>query len=326
MAESLPARVAARAKAQEKAAQLYTYLHPRLRQWRRYWLRDPLLGALNLALHYGCRLLPIDWVSALGARLGALNGRHRFQVSRGRAERGYVRLCGEGTPAADATAAVDRLFAHVGRVMLEFSVLDRLWQGDRIAVEGSEHVLAARAAGRPLLVVGLHLGNWEAIGPTLIGLGLSGFKGFYQPPRSRFEHKIAVAARARYGAIALRPGIAAARTARRLLVEERGILLVYADEERRGHVSAPLFGRAIPPRANILDIVRLAAASGAAVVPAYVARLGAGARFRVTFLPPVELAADAPTIDNVHRLDRVIAPLVLTRLDQWYMLFDYDRE
>lgn len=325
MAKPAPAPLAVRVVLRERAARLYSRLAPRLRQWRRYWLRDPLLGALNLALHYGCRLLPIDWVSAIGARAGTLNGRYRFAAARRRAEAGFVKLCG-GASAADAAAAVDRLFAHVGRVMLEFSVLDRLWQAGRIAAVGTEHVMAARAAGRPLLVMGLHLGNWEAIGPTLIGLGLDGFKGFYQPPRSRFEHKIAVAARARYGAIALRPGIAAARTARRLLVERRGVLLVYADEERRGHVSTPLFGRAIPPRANILDIVRLAAASGAAVVPAYVERLGEGARFRVTFLPPVELAADAPTIANVRRLDEVITPLVLAHLDQWYMLFDYYRE
>jgi lauroyl/myristoyl acyltransferase len=324
MAGSLPLRVGARARAREQAARLYTRLWPRLQHWRRYWVRDLLLGGLNLSLHYGCRLLPIDWVSGLGARLGALNGRWRFQVSRRRAERGYVRLSGGAATPAEAAAAVDRLFAHVGRVMLEFSVLDRLWRAGRIAVVGAEHLLAPRAAGRPLLVMGVHLGNWEVIGPTLIGLGLVGFKGFYQPPRNRFDDRIALAARTRYGAIALRPGVASARLARRLLVEERGVFLAYADEERRGHVSAPLFGRPLPPRANIIDIARLATASGAAVVPAYVERLR-GARFRVTFLPPVALAAGAPPAENVQRLDAVIAPLVRARLDQWYMLFDFDR-
>lgn len=327
MAEPLPAPVAARVTRRERAARLYSQFRPTLRQWRRYWLRDTLLGVLNLMLHYGCRLLPIDWVSAIGARVGSFNGRYRFAAARRRAEAGVVRLSGGAVSTRKAAALVDRLFEHVGRVMLEFSVLDRLWSAGRITVVGGEHPLAARAAGRPLLVMGLHLGNWEAIGPTLIGLGLAGFKGFYQPPRNRFDHRIALAARVRYGAIALRPGIAAARTARRLLVEERGVFLAYADEERQGHVSAPLFGRPIPPRANILDIARLAAASGAAVVPAYVERLD-GARFRVTFLPPVDLAAGRGdmTIENVHRINEVITPLVLARLDQWYMLFDYHRE
>jgi len=77
-------------------------------------------------------------------------------------------------------------------------------------------------------------------------------------------------------------GVAGARTAHRHLVDQRGVLLVYADEERRGHVSAPLFGRPVPRRANVLNIIRLAWASRAVVIPAYAERL-AGARFRVTY-------------------------------------------
>jgi KDO2-lipid IV(A) lauroyltransferase len=304
-------------------------LRPQLRQWRRYWLHDPLLGGLDFAIHHGCRVLPTEWCSALGGLLGRLNGRYRYRTLRERAPLLYRMLAGGGTP-SDAQHAVARLFDNVGRVMLEFSALDRLWAERRLAVAGSEHLLAARAAGRPVIVMGLHLGNWEVIGPTLIGLGLAGFKFIYQPPRSRFEHKIAVAARERYGAIMLRPGVAAARIAHRLLVDERGVLLIYADDERNGRISAPLFGRTIPPRANLLNIIRLAWASGATVIPAYAERL-AGARFRVTCLPPIELAPEgddpgAALIDNVDRLDRIITPLVLAHLDQWYMLLEYRRD
>jgi KDO2-lipid IV(A) lauroyltransferase len=301
-------------------------LRPRLRQWRRYWIRDPLLGGIDLAVHYTGRMLPTEWCSAIGGRLGILNGCYRYAAVRERAQRLYLTLAGEGATPGDAEAAVTRLFDNVGRVMLEFSVLDRLWSERRITVAGSEHLLAARAAGKPVIVMGLHLGNWETIGPTIVGLGWRGFKGFYMPPRSRFDHKIALAARERYGAIALRPGVAAARTARRLLVDERGVLLVYADEERNGRVSAPLFGRPVPARANVLNIIRLAWASGAAVIPAHTKRLG-GARFRVTYLPPVELAPDgadtaAALSENVQRIDRLITPLVLANLEQWYMLLE----
>jgi Kdo2-lipid IVA lauroyltransferase/acyltransferase len=305
-------------------------LWPRLRQWRRYWIRDPLLGGLDFALHQGCRMLPTEWCSAVGGPLGRLNGRYRYHAMRERAQGLYVMLAGGGATSADARTAVMRLFANVGRVMLEFSVLDRLWAEGRITVAGSEHLLAARAAGKPVIVMGLHLGNWEVIGPTLIGLGLRGVKFIYQPPRSRFEHKIAVAARERYGAIMLRPGVAAARTARRLLVDERGVLLIYADEERQGRINAPFFGRSIPPRSNVLNIVRLSWASGAMVIPAYAERVD-GARFRVTYLAPVELAPEggdpgARLIENVHRLNHIVTPLVLARLDQWYMLLEYRRD
>ncbi len=302
-------------------------LRPRLRQWRRYWICDPLLGGLDLALHYTTRMLPTEWCSAIGGRLGILNGRYRYDAVRQRAQRVYLTLAGDGATPRDAERTVMHLFDNVGRVMLEFAVLDRLWEEGRIEVVGRERLLSARAAGKPVIVMGLHLGNWETIGATIVALGCRGAKGFYQPPRSRFEHRIVVAARERYGAIMLPSGVAGARTAHRHLVDQRGVLLVYADEERRGHVSAPLFGRPVPRRANVLNIIRLAWASRAVVIPAYAERL-AGARFRVTYLPPLELAPEAEDTaaalgENVQRIDRLITPLVLARLDQWYMLLEY---
>jgi len=296
------------------------------RRWRRYWLRDPLLALLNVAIHHGGRLLPTECGSGIGALLGRINGRYRFRAPRETAERVYRSLLA-GTTASEAHAAIQRLFANVGSVMVEFSRLDRLWREGRIAVTGSEPLLAVRAAGRPVIVMGLHLNNWEVIGPSLIGLGLGGFKFIYQPPPSRFDHRMAVAARRRYGAIMLRPGVAAARIARRLLVDERGVLLIYADDERRGRIGAPLFGRPIPPRANLSTIVRLAWASGAAVIPAYAERTG-GARFQVNYLPPADLLPaggdpEACLAENIRRLDRLITPIVLAHLDQWYMLLEY---
>ena len=88
--------------------------------------------------------------------------------------------------------------------------------------------------------------------------------------------------------------------------------------------------RCLAARANLRNIVRLAGASGAAIVPAYAERLS-GARFRVAFLPAVDLAPEggdpvAALRENIARLDRVIAPLVLAHLDQWYMLFDFARD
>jgi KDO2-lipid IV(A) lauroyltransferase len=305
-------------------------VRPWLRQWRRYWIRDPALGALNFALFCLCRRLPFDWCSALGGALGALNGRYRFAAQRERALQGYLQLASGNPTPADAERAVRHLFDNTGRTMAEFAILDRLWPAGRIAVVGGEHFVGARAGGCPVLVMALHLGNWEVIAPTMIALlpGVNG-AGFYMPPRNRFEHMMAVAARRHYGGTMFPPGVAGARMAHRLLVEKRGVLLVYADDERKGHVSAPLFGRPMRARANIPTIVRLAWASGAAVVPAFAERL-AGARFRVTYLPAVDLASagdDTPGAlrVNVGRLDRVITPLVRERLDQWYMLFDYYR-
>jgi KDO2-lipid IV(A) lauroyltransferase len=297
---------------------------PRRRAWRRHWLIDPLFGAMDYALHYGMRLGPVALCSAIGGGLGALAGRYRFRAWSRRAADNIARLKPElDAPMRDR--AVARMWAQIGRVMAEFSVLDRLWPQGRVTTAGEAHVTAARAAGRPVLVMGLHLANWEVIAPTLTRL-VDPLYFIYQPPRNRFQHRIAVGVRRRCGAILLPPSLTSTRRAYAGLVEERASLLMFVDELVKGRINAPAFGR--PPRArgNIATVVRLAQASGAVVIPAHVARRGAGARFHVTFEPPVALAPgdDAATLAaNVARLDAIIAPIVLAQLDQWFMLHDF---
>ena len=323
----MPERLTAPLAPPHRPALAWQDYRPRLRRWRRYWLRDPLLAALNYPLHHFFRLLPIDLVSAIGGVAGRLNGRSRYGAVRARACRAYRHLAPD--PFADADRAAARLFDNLGRMVAEYSVIERLWPAGRLAVAGGEHLVRARGDGRPVIVMGVHLANFELIGPTILGL-LPGVNaaGFYQPPPSRFDHRMLVRARARYGGKLYPPGPAGSRMAHRLLVEEKGVLLAYADEERHRHVSAPLFGRPIPPRCNLASIVRYAWTSGAAIVPAYVERLDGGAHFRVTYLPPPDLlpaGADKAVAlsDNIHRLDRIITPLILAHLDQWYMLVEY---
>src|SRR5260221_5367911 len=137
------------------------------RAWRRYWLVDPCFGVMDYALHYGMGCGPIALCSAIGGALGVLAGRYRFRAWSQRARDNIKRLKPEVAAASGRDAAVERMWDQIGRVMAEFSVLNRLWSAGRVTVSGGEHVTAARAAGRPVLVIGLHLANCEGIGPTL---------------------------------------------------------------------------------------------------------------------------------------------------------------
>jgi KDO2-lipid IV(A) lauroyltransferase len=62
------------------------------------------------------------------------------------------------------------------------------------------------------------------------------------------------------------------------------------------------------------------------LIPAYSLRLD-GANFRVTFLPPVELArggeGKSDLLENVARINGVIEPIILAHLEQWLWLFDF---
>jgi lauroyl/myristoyl acyltransferase len=299
------------------------------RAWRRHWLRDPLLGLIDYALHYGLRRGPIALCSAVGCALGVLSATLRYRAWNRRARDNLRRLQPERTTGPQLDASLMRMWGQIGRVMTEFAVLDRLWPADHVTVTGGEHVAAARAAGRPVIVMGLHLANWEVLAPTLTRI-LAPLYFVYQPPRNRFQHRIAVKMRRRCGAILLPPSIANTRRAHRALVDERAALLMFVDELVDGRVNAPAFGRPLRARGNLANVVRLAQASDAVVIPAYVER-HARTRFHVVFEPPVVLPdalaggadAQAALLANVARLDALITPIVLARLDQWFMLHDF---
>jgi KDO2-lipid IV(A) lauroyltransferase len=183
----------------------------------------------------------------------------------------------------------------------------------------------ARAAGRPVLVMGVHLANWEVIAPTLTRLGHPPFF-IYQPPRNRFQHRIAVGVRRRCGATLLKPDRTGSRDAWRALVEKRDLLLMFVDEFVKGRVNAPSFGRPLRLRGNLANVVRLARASDAVVIPAHVERHDR-TRFRVVFAAPAALARTddeaADLMENVRRLDALIGPIVLAHLEDWLMLHDF---
>lgn len=297
-----------------------------------YFISDVFWGLFYRAGHQVLRATSIDACSWIGGAFGHLlrhyvsfrvGDMHRYRKHEAQARAAWTWLR-PGDDQRAIAAAMDRAFKNSGRSYCEFSVLHRLWAAGRIEVQGAEHLAAARADNRPTLVAGLHLGNWETVGPALIGLGY-GTQLIYQVPPNRFDHQIAIKARQRYGCRLVPPGRNGARHAWRALAEARDVLLMYMDEHVNGRVYAPFFGRGVTLDGNLAKAARLAALTQATVIPAYSERLQ-GARFRVNFLPPVALShggdRDADLRANVAALNAVIEPIVHAHLDQWLWLFD----
>jgi lauroyl/myristoyl acyltransferase len=105
-----------------------------------------------------------------------------------------------------------------------------------------------------------------------------------------------------------------------------GIVWLAADDVREAHVFAPFFGRRVRLDGNLGKMVRLAAATGARILPIYSERL-AGARFVTHLLPPIEFPPGRRSEDallaDVARLDAVFAPIVRRLVRQWYMAVDF---
>jgi KDO2-lipid IV(A) lauroyltransferase len=302
----------------------------RLRQFVQYWMLDPAMGLLNTTIHESLRLLSVDQCSAFGAFISPFSAK-RYPESDARARRNWRRLRPEDADPASTDAAMRHLWRSVSRTMCEFSVLHRLWGAGRIAVEGVEHLEAARDAGKPIIIAGLHLGNWETIPATGIALGYPG-SGFYWPLENRFDTRIAVRARERYGAVlfpasprAMRPAMRAAIAA---LTEKKGPFVIFIDECIDEHVFAPAFGRPQKVEGNIANVAWLAWMTGAEILPTYCVRLDDSARFKISILPPVELKRGGDRrrdlLTNISRINAIIEPVVRAHLDQWYYALDLD--
>lgn len=290
--------------------------------WRRYWLHDTLSGLFDTALHYGLRALPVELCSVVGWWLGQRFG-SRHRVWHARALCNLRRLRPELDDAA-AARAIHRMWGHIGSTMAEFSALPRIWGSERIVVAGLDNLEAARATGRPRIAAALHLGNWEIVGPTLLALGENGLD-VYQPPRNRFERRIADRVRRRFADHLLPAGPATARLLYRALAEERRGVVLYVDEFQSRRVHAPFFGRSLRLDGNLARVVRLALMAEAVIIPTYCLREGHG-QFCVHILPPIILPGprtDGSAIARgVAQLDSVIAPIVRHHIEQWFMLHD----
>ena len=292
----------------------------------KYWIEDTARGSLNVALHHCLRALPSDLCSGFGASQARFCP-HRYPEEDARARAVWKRLRPEGGTQAEVDAAMRRLWRNVTRTMAEYSVMHRLGREGRVSVEGLEHVNAVRAAGRPLVLAGLHLANWELIGASVNAAGHS-IAATYEPPENRFEHDIVNRVRACYGVRTIYPDHAGGRAAYRCVAREKQIFLFYVDEIFRGRVSAPAFGRGPKTKGNIGNVVRLARLTDAEIIVAYCTRIGDAARFKITFMPPlVQMRTSNERADlatNVDAIDQVIAPIVNDHLDQWYYALAFD--
>ena len=282
-------------------------------------LRRRLAGGFDRAVFTAMRHLPIP----AGQALAGAVGRHvspRLHPSLGANALAAVARLRPDLPPAETVAA---LWDATTRTACEVACCIRLHDEGRVATEGEGPLLALHRAGRPVIVAGLHLGNWEVLGLTLPRLGLPVTVIHDPPPQTSFRGRALVRERLRAGTRLLPLGRDATWPAVRALRDRREVLCLLVDEVTAGRPMAPRLGRSAPPAGNLLQAVKLARLTGAAIVPGYALRLP-GARFLSRFLPPIEVprTADcaADVAAGVARLDTAIAEVVLRHLGQWFPL------
>ncbi|MDD2868230.1 lysophospholipid acyltransferase family protein [Neomegalonema sp.] len=173
------------------------------------------------------------------------------------------------------------VYDNFARSIVEYPHLARIAADpDRLTIEGAEHLLAAKAAGRGAILATAHFGQWEAVRLAARRLGWE--TGLIY---RRFNNPLVDAQALRLARTGGEPVVT--RGASGLLrfvrhLKRGGAMAILADHRMDG-IRAPFLGREASSSTAAAEI---ALSTGAALIPARGERLG-GARFRAVFEPPI---------------------------------------
>jgi Kdo2-lipid IVA lauroyltransferase/acyltransferase len=234
----------------------------------------------------------LDWAAA--QRWGARIGGAGWRISR-RDRRRAVEHVGIAFPelaAGDREALARRSFLHLGTTLGEALYLMRRDAAEverRVRVEGWENVTRARDAGRPILILTGHCGNWELLAAAINGRALAMSVVARQLDEPELD-ELLVGFRARFGTPTIARGAPGAARALLRAVRWGGALGMLIDQDTKVEgVWVPFLGRAAYTPVGAAE---LALRFGCAVIPTFIERLEDGSHL-ARFHPPLTLPADA---------------------------------
>jgi KDO2-lipid IV(A) lauroyltransferase len=273
----------------------------------RYWLTWVGLGLLRLVA-----MLPYPALVTLGSGLGRLL-RHlplRF-ISTARRN---IELCLPELDAAARERLLDEHFRSLGIALLEIPLA--WWITPKrlariVKFEGTEHLQAALARGRGVILLTAHFTLMEMAGRTLLAVAPVGF--LYRPTKNQVLAYALKRFRCGYGGYPIpRDDIRAFISALR-----RNQCVWYAPDQsyrKRGAQMVPMFG--IPAATNTLTS-RLAGMTGATVLPYFLQRLPGTQGYRAVIHPPLEnFPSDSPVAD-AERFNHMIEAQIRKAPEQY---------
>ena len=274
-----------------------------------YFVQAALLGAF---LGF-CRILPVDWASGLGGWIGRSLGPLLAQTRK--ATRNLARAFPENSPEQNRRIVLG-MWDNLGRVVAEYPHLPRICdrlEGGRVEIVGFENYRALESDGKPGILFGAHLANWEVLPYLARHTGLAlGF--IYRAPNNKWVDWLL--GRLRDAPLLFRKGEEGARALYRLL-RQGGHVAMLIDQKMNDGIAVPFFGRDAMTAPAIAQFgLRL----GCVLVPVRTERLK-GAHFRVTISPPLDIAPTgdrkADELEIIIRINMMVENWVRARPEQW---------
>ena len=257
--------------------------------------------------------LPRPLLMGLGRLLGALV--QRVPSPRRHIAEANIALCFPELSNAEQAALVNAHLRDIGLMMMEFALG---WMGSEraisrvpVSIEGLEHLEAARAQGKGVLLVGGHFSHLELCA-RLVSQRIR-ISGMYRKMDSRVFEWAVLRARLDY-AEAMFDKDDIRGTVKHL--RNGGTLWYAPDQDMRSKDNAfvPFFG---VPAATITATHHLARMSGAAVIPFYHRRLPGNAGYVLRLGAPLERFPSADALDDTARINVCIEAMVRAAPEQY---------
>lgn len=209
---------------------------------------------------------------------------------------------------------IDGVFGSIARLLVSFARFPSIRRENLdkwVRTEGTEHVQAAFAAGRGVLFATAHLGNWE-LSAFAQALFHAPIHVVARPLDNPWIDRMVECRRALSGNRVLLKQDSARAMMKALTANEGVGVLIDQNAAIETGVFVDFFG--VPASANP-GFAKLAAHSGAAVIPGFALWSQAERRYVLRFYPPVRITGDAAQDTQAvqSQLERVIREYP----DQW---------
>jgi KDO2-lipid IV(A) lauroyltransferase len=257
-------------------------------------------------------LLPFRLMIAAGTALGAML--RRLPIGFVRTARRNLELCFPELSPRAREQLLDRHFASLGIAVLEIPLawwLSPARLARLVHIEGAEHLRAALARGRGVILLTAHFTPMEMAGRALVSVAPVSF--LYRPTKNEVLAYALRRFRCRYGG----HGIAKDDIRAFITALKNNECVWYAPDQsyrKKGAEMVPVFG--IPAATNTLTS-RLARMTGATVLPYFLQRLPGTQGYHGVIHPPLEnFPSDSPAADT-ERFNHMIEAQVRAAPEQY---------
>jgi lauroyl/myristoyl acyltransferase len=275
--------------------------------------RPELLGA---SYRTGARILRAvpDGLRHVAAVPG---GTAWFWLSAGQrraAVKNYAAVLGIDPSDRLAVQVARRAFQNYGRMLMDFLLLGSLSPEDlrrRMSYDGREHLDAALAEGRGVIMAVPHMGSWDMAGSYAAALGYPVWAVAEKFPGTLND--AVVATRQRFGLNVITLGRSAVRAITDALAANSVVALL-CDLEQGPGVEVRFFGRrAVVPGGPAAFAIK----TGAALVPAYQYASAPG-RYHVHLDPAMHVEPSDSKESLMQRVVGRFEEFIKERPEQWY--------